>query len=55
MIPVYVPVPVVPLHGFAAHAAKQRSTDVPPNCLTAQIPIWGFGGKTQPQPERVCH
>jgi hypothetical protein len=54
LIPVYVAVPVVPLHGTTRRAAKEVPTDVPPNCLTAQIPIWGFGGKTQPQ-QRVCH
>jgi hypothetical protein len=57
VIPVYVAVPVlpvVPVHGTARRAATEAKTDVPPNCLTAQIPIWGFRGKTQPQ-ERVCH
>lgn len=54
VIPVYVPVAVVPLHEGERHSVKRPTPDIPPNCLTAQIPIWGFGGTTHPQ-QRVCH
>ena len=53
-VPVYVAVPVVPLRVTTRRPDKDAITDVPPNCLTAQIPIWGFGGTTRPQ-QRVCH
>ena len=52
VIPVYVAVPVVPVHVTTRRAAQQATAEVPPNC-PALIPIWGFGGKTQPQ--RVCY
>lgn len=54
-VPVYIAVPVVPTRADARRATRHGApADVPPNCLTAQVPHWGFGGSTMPQPTSVC-
>jgi len=54
-VPVYIAVPTALPRGGDRRPVRQAAPrDVPPNCLTAQVPFWGFGGKTQPQPTNVC-
>jgi len=50
-VPVYVAVPVVPSQRVPSkHLNSIVRTDIPlpPNCVTASVPNWGFGGKSTP-------
>jgi hypothetical protein len=59
-VPVYMAVPIAPIapaHGAARRAALQQPVQplavVAPNCQSAQVPNWGFGGTIRQLPP-VC-
>lgn len=53
-VAVYVAVPVAQARGDVGHAVKHTvSVEARPNCQSAQIPAWGFGGTIRQLPP-VC-
>jgi len=45
-VPVFVPIPVASNRVKSVRSVLPR--DLPPNCVTAGVPNWGFGGKSTP-------
>jgi hypothetical protein len=53
-VPVYIAVPIASAHGDGRRAVKHTEPlEIAPNCQSAQLPGWGFGGNVRQLPP-VC-